>query len=399
MSRESSSFQKSSSCKSTADDSWVLPKEETAFDPSRENHPNTVTRRFAINIGFKCNLRCRFCYYLESIKAGRTKDLSTEEVKRRLRVGRSWGKKAVDLTGGEPTVRPDLPELIAYAGKIGYKDVCIITNGWVIGSEEDYLEKLVDAGLNDILMSLHGVKARTHDSLTCRKGSFERFLAAAERASRLDGLNLRFNHVVCEQNFDEVADVADLMASFRPNAVNFILFQPTRDASRSEEAIRFRNYRQVTPFIMQAIDKHKATIPHINVRDIPFCLLKGYESHVKTLCQLQYEKVEWDYCLDVQFKRGRPFYLASVLAGTALCVGNPYFWSADTDNKKHLALQQARIFTARQKGPQCRSCALIHICDGLVKNYVERNGSSELTPYAGKRITNPTHFIPRDEIE
>lgn len=385
-------------CKNMIGNASVGHHEGILFDPNREKHSNTVTRRFAINMGFACNLRCRFCYYLESIKAGKTKDLPTEEVKRRLRTGRSWGKTAVDLTGGEPTMRPDLPEIIAYARRIGYKDVCIITNGWIIGSEEGYIDKLLDAGLNDILMSLHGVKARTHDSLTCRKGSFERFLAAAERASRLDGLNLRFNHVVCEQNFDEVADVADLMASFKPNAINFILFQPTRDALRSEEAIRFRNYRQVTPYIMQAIDKHKAAIPHINVRDIPFCLLKGYESHVKTLCQLQYEKVEWDYCLDVQFKRGRPFYLTSVLVGATLCVGNPHFQIADTDNKKHLALQQARIFTARKKGPQCRHCALTHICDGLVKDYVQRNGSSELIPYGGRPITNPTYFMPRDEI-
>jgi MoaA/NifB/PqqE/SkfB family radical SAM enzyme len=368
-------------------------------DPAREKRANTVTRRLAINMGFTCNLRCRFCYYLESIKAGRTNDASTEEVKRRLRIGRSWGKRAVDLTGGEPTVRADLPELIAYAREIGYKDICIITNGWVIGSEDGYLEKLVSAGLNDVLMSLHGARAHTHESLTCRKGSFDRLLKAAERASKVDGLNFRFNHVVCEQNFDEVAETAARMTSFTPNAINFILFQPTRDASRSDEAIRFKSYTQAAPFVMQAIDRHKASVPHINVRDIPYCLLKGYEPHVKTLCQLQYEKVEWDYCLDVRFKRGQPFFMASVLAGTGLCAGNPYFWSADADNKMHLALQQARIFTARKKGPQCGGCAVTHICDGLVKDYVERNGCSELAPYAGDRITNPTYFMPRDEIE
>lgn len=393
------------------------------FDPARESRRNTVTRRLAINVGFKCNFRCRFCYYLDHINTGNTRDLDTEEVKRRLRVGRSWGKTAIDFTGGEPTMRRDLPELIAYARSIGYETACIITNGWVIGgpgaapgsgpgsrsgfdsgpkpgrSGQAYFDGLVDAGLGDILMSLHGPDAKTHDMLTRRAGSFDRLLKAAERASRKAGVTLRFNHVICEHNYRDVERTADIMASFGPAAMNFILFQPTSDACNAESGVRFRSYGQVTPHVVKAIEKHRAAVPHINVRDIPFCLLKGYEPHVKTLCQLQYEKVEWDYCLDVIFKKGWPFYLGGLALGTALCLDNPYFRAADLDNRIHVAIQRARIHRARKKSPPCRRCALTHICDGIVKDYARGNGGEELVPYEGGRIANPTYFMARDEIE
>ncbi|MCE5244033.1 MAG: radical SAM protein [Desulfobacteraceae bacterium] len=377
----------------------VTPDGVVIFDRARENHANVVTKRLAINMGFKCNLRCKFCYYLRDIRAGNTRDLSTDEVKRRLRVGREWGKEAVDLTGGEPTMRSDLPLLIEYAREIGYRDICIITNGWRIGSDASYLARLVDAGLNDILMSLHGAQAPIHDDLTGKPGAFDRLLRCIRNVKEQGAVRVRLNHVVCENNFQTVQSAMDLMVSFRPDSINFIVFQPTRDAFKVEEPIRLLSYRQVADEIKAAISRHRGIVPHINVRDIPYCLMKNFEEHVKTICQLQYEKVEWDYCLDVLFKKGRTFYTASVMAGAAYSFCNPYFILSDVDNKKHIALQAARIYTSRMKGPQCRRCAVTQICDGLVKDYAERNGCGELVPYGGRRISNPTYFMPRDEIE
>jgi MoaA/NifB/PqqE/SkfB family radical SAM enzyme len=365
----------------------------------RQNHRNTITRRFDINMGFKCNLRCKFCYYLDEIKNKTTHDADTEEVKRRLRFGRTWGKTAVDLTGGEPTVRKDLPELIAYAREIGYETVCIITNGWVIGSNENYLSTLIDAGLNDILLSLHGATAAKHEGLTGKKDSHARLLKAAKRVATRHELNMRFNYVVCQENIDEVEAVADLMVSFEPSAINFILFHPTRDAAHANGSVKFENYDDAVAPVIRVIKKYADQVPHINVRDIPYCLMKGYEKHTKPLYQLQYEKVEWDYCLDVLFKKKRMYYLCSLAIGALMCVSNPYFWKADLDNKKHMALQRARIYTMRAKGPQCRRCAVRHICDGLAKEYVHNFGSTEMQPYAGDTIYNPTYFMSRDEIE
>ncbi len=369
------------------------------FDWEREHHRNTVTRRLDVNMGFACNERCSFCYYLEDIVRGTTQDLNTEEVKRRLRVGREWGKIRVDLTGGEPTIRKDLEEIVAYAREIGYRQICIITNCVRVARQRGYLANLVGQGLNDILMSLHGGTAETHDGLTKLKYSFDGVLKAAGLARDFPSLRRRFNYVVCQENYDEVEAAADIMASYEPFAMNFILFHPTRDAKRADEKIKFRNYREATAPVKRAIDKHRHAVPHINVRDVPYCLMRGYERHVKPLYQLQYETAEWDYCLDVLFKRKRRFYASGLALGTTLSLTNPYFWRADFDNKKHMAIQRARMLQMRKKGPQCRGCALDRICDGLDREYVERYGAGELVPYDGARVSNPTYFMPRDEIE
>mgnify|MGYP001589200293 CR=1 FL=1 len=113
------------------------------------------TRRFVLQPGFACNSRCSFCYYLDSVKKGITKDYSTEQVKAMLREAKSLGLDQVDISGGEPTIRPDLPELIRYARDIGFIKVCIITNGLRM-ADEKYVAVLVNAGMNEILLSTHG---------------------------------------------------------------------------------------------------------------------------------------------------------------------------------------------------------------------------------------------------
>jgi hypothetical protein len=55
----------------------------------------------------------------------------------------------------------------------------------------------------------------------------------------------------------------------------------------ADEKIKFRTYKEATAPVKRAIDKHKAGAPHINVGDVSFCLMKGYEPHVKALFQFQ----------------------------------------------------------------------------------------------------------------
>jgi hypothetical protein len=55
----------------------------------------------------------------------------------------------------------------------------------------------------------------------------------------------------------------------------------------ADEKIKFRTYKEATAPVKRVIDEHKAGAPHINVGDVPFCLMEGYEPHVKALFQFQ----------------------------------------------------------------------------------------------------------------
>ena len=84
-------------------------------------------------------------------------------------------------------------ELTSYAAARGFQSIALQTNGHRIANS-DYLDKIVTAGVNMVLLSLHGAIASTHDSVTCHPGSFE----LAHRALIALG---RRNDVATEVNF------------------------------------------------------------------------------------------------------------------------------------------------------------------------------------------------------
>jgi MoaA/NifB/PqqE/SkfB family radical SAM enzyme len=356
-----------------------------------------LTKRFDLNVGKRCNLRCMFCYYLEEINSGYTQDRSTKQIKDILKLGRRWGKTRVDLTGGEPTIRRDLPDIIAYARKIGYETVCIITNGIVTASIEK-LKEYNDAGLNDILVSLHAHDAATHDRLVNVKGAQSKVLKTIENAKSLN-IEPRINHVVTNINYEKVSILAGVVAVFQPAALNFIVLNPTRDAINADKALSI-TYTDVAHELRSAIEAHRTKIKTINVRHMPFCMLKGLERHVKTMWQLQYEKVEWDWCMDIIHKRGLLFMAAAAAYGMLRMWRHPRLYQTNWNTKLHDALQYSRILNDRTKPKTCRQCSLHFICDGVPKQFFADRGEAEITPYTfDAPVMDPSHFIPADEKE
>ncbi len=106
---------------------------------------------------------------------------------------------SVSFTGGECTLRPELPEFIAHARKRGMR-VNIITNG-ITCSSRAYVDKLRAAGLTSAQVSLEGPDAKVHDALTQRPGSFAKTIRGI-RNLRDAGLHVHTNTTICEENCD-----------------------------------------------------------------------------------------------------------------------------------------------------------------------------------------------------
>ena len=102
-------------------------------------------------------------------------DMSAADIKEVLRrIRHDAGVPSVSFTGGEPTLRDDLCELIACARELDFR-VNLITNGTRVNRR--YARKLAKAGLHSAQVSLEGTSAATHDAITRVKGSFGRSLA------------------------------------------------------------------------------------------------------------------------------------------------------------------------------------------------------------------------------
>lgn len=155
-----------------------------------------------------CNLRCVSCACWRET----TRDeLSTEEWKGTLRELRQMGVLKVNVTGGEPLVRHDCVELLAYATEIGIPNLHLNTNGLLLDARR--LQAVLGAGVRSFNISVDGPDAVVHDQIRGRRGAFAVTVAhlralLAER-ERL-GLKVRMNFTVMRANIAHLAGIARL---------------------------------------------------------------------------------------------------------------------------------------------------------------------------------------------
>ena len=177
-----------------------------------------------ISLTERCNLRCGYCMPEEGVDLTPNGDLLTaEEIERLVRVFASAGVDKVRLTGGEPTVRKDLEEVVKRAASVpGIRDVSVTTNGVTL---EKRLEKLKANGLTRLNISLDTLVPAKFEFMTRRKGQ-ERVMASINKAVELGFDSVKVNVVVMRgQNDDEIVDFVELTKD-KPINVRFIEYMP-----------------------------------------------------------------------------------------------------------------------------------------------------------------------------
>ena len=111
----------------------------------------------------RCNLRCRYCF----ANGGTVEaEPSLEELKAAVReIVRQCGPVLLQLSGGEPTLRDDLPELTRYAKEAGCGYVQLNTNGIRLAEEPEYAGRLAEAGLDIVFLQFDGTREEIYETL------------------------------------------------------------------------------------------------------------------------------------------------------------------------------------------------------------------------------------------
>jgi len=128
-----------------------------------ENH-KTSTLLANIDITNRCNMRCPICF-ANAAAAGYVLELSIDQITDILtrlaneKPVRCW---AVQFSGGEPTIRDDLPEIITKAKELGFTQVQVATNGKRFIKDQEYLKNLKAAGLSTIYLQFDGVTEKPY---------------------------------------------------------------------------------------------------------------------------------------------------------------------------------------------------------------------------------------------
>lgn len=231
-----------------------------------------MTRRDAppsdITVTLRCNNRCVFCAgpTLRHLQLG---DLS--ELRSRLEQIRAHGERVV-LTGGEVTILPDPPGLVALCRELGFSQIALITNGRML-ARPGLAEALVDAGLTEVCVSVYDLRDEVHDALTREPGSLRETLAGLERMLALAAggadLAVRVGTVVCAANHDGVAPLLRRMA---PQGVRgFLLFDVVLSA-RYDEPLE---HARVTALARELAADPLLASCDLLWRGFPLCLLHG----------------------------------------------------------------------------------------------------------------------------
>ena len=177
-----------------------------------------------ISVTDRCNFRCVYCMPAEGLPwVPRSKLLSFEEITRVARVLVGLGVRTIRLTGGEPTLRRELPKLVAMLSNLHPDlDLALTTNGFLLA---DLAAPLAEAGLNRVNVSVDSLMEHRFAEITRRDA-----LAAVMdgiRVAESVGLGpIKLNCVVVRgTNEDEVVDFARL-ARETGWEVRFIEFMP-----------------------------------------------------------------------------------------------------------------------------------------------------------------------------
>lgn len=308
-----------------------------------------------IKVGYACNENCTFCHTADMREMNDT----PERVEWKIRRAQKLGLSMVVLSGGEPTIRPELLRWARLAASLGL-DFGLVTNGLLL-SYPHVTDELIDAcRLRYVYMSIHGGDAKVHGSVV-RADTFQQALGALKLlAGRVPDLTA--NCVVTRANMRHLRGLVDRLLPLGDLCIKLSMTQPKGAANRAADVI-IPDVEECARSVVDAIEHGLGRGEGARVRfahdGIPFCLLPGLEHLYDDL---------------------KTHRFASMIE-----VDEDDFVPVDDVAK----VQPAEV---------CGPCSLKGACPGLYKGYFEERGAGALRPVLGKPRANSYNFVPERDI-
>jgi len=224
-----------------------------------------------IALTYRCQNRCVFCYANSPRK---TKELSTKQFKKIIwKIFYEAKCPTLSFTGGEPTLREDLPELIEYAKSLGENKrrmrVNLITNG-IRCAKEDYVHRLAKAGLDSAQVSLEAGSPEIHDAITGNKGSFSKTVKGVKNF-REAGIHVHTNTTICSLNKDHIKELIDfLVDELKSEYFSANMVIRTGAALKNDVGLTYTEMAKLLPEIISY--SNERGIKFVWYSPIPYCI-------------------------------------------------------------------------------------------------------------------------------
>jgi radical SAM protein with 4Fe4S-binding SPASM domain len=328
---------------------------------------------FNLEITARCNNNCRHCYInlpADDMKA-RTGELTLKEILEISGQAVEMGALWCLITGGEPLLRPDFPEVFLGLKRLGLL-IQVFTNGTLI--REEHIRLFRRYPPRDIEVTVYGITRATYETVTRQPGSFDAFQRGLKRL--LDNAApVRLKAMALRSNLHELAAIADFC---RRHTKDYYRFDPLlhlrhdRDPQRNEEIRAERltpqeiaDLEQRDPERFQVMQKHCHDLTQAQPHPDRGARLFGCSAGMNSFtvgCHGEFRLCD-----------------SLVAEGTTCDLrlgGLQAAWSG--------LVSQVHGLQSRDSGPQrtCRACPIINLCLSCPShNYLETGEMEGDTPY------------------
>ncbi|HNF93702.1 MAG TPA: radical SAM protein, partial [Anaerolineales bacterium] len=168
---------------------------------------------------YGCNLKCEMCNHWRET---REPPVTPERLKEVIAELAEMGTKKIHISGGEPMLRPQIPDFVELASSLGIK-VTMTTNGTLITKEK--AKRLVEAGLRGVNISIDSPIRKMHEKIRGVEGAFKATTKAVglfHRYKHKGKLTIRINTVVSRTNYETLATLPDLAHELGADGINLI---------------------------------------------------------------------------------------------------------------------------------------------------------------------------------
>lgn len=248
--------------------------EKEFYDQKTDNY----IKRFWVNNGLKkiikpstvwlttnttCNNNCKWCYAKSFTKLKR--NMQVDEVEKYVKVLKQTGVKKIILIGGEPSVHPDILQIIKIINDSGLK-VSMATNARKF-ADYNFALKAVKNGLENINISIKGSSEKEYLESTNSYG-LEEMLKGYKNLKSL-GTNVSLSYVLCDTDYEKFDRFWNLVKKYNLNNIMFQLYKPS--ASDTENPVTIETLAEICKYVYDKI--YKDDVNFIFEMSIPLCTL------------------------------------------------------------------------------------------------------------------------------
>ena len=288
-----------------------------------------------LRLGHACDHACRYC----TVADDPDPELSREEAL--ARVDAVPKGEGLTITGGEPTLHPDILEIVRRAKVRGLFPVDLQTHGAHL-SEASLVDRLHEAGLDIALVSVPSHDPAVYRELT-GKDDLAKVLTGIDTLLEV-GIETNIDHVITARTYQALPDFVDFIGKRFPG-VNRILLgmvRPNGACARHPELVP--RLVELELYLYDALDRLRNRHAYYEVEGVPLCYLQGYEHH----------NAETQRALDA-----------------------PVSYAGGKRRRDIHGFVHSRL---KRKAAVCERCLLDPLCVGVWVEYAQLNGTNELFP-------------------